>query len=360
MTGQQLLDEKKADTNFEVENKIVLFRKTILDKGLSECYATTAINCVRGFYAYYRTPLVFRKQESKRLNENLRTTTDYLFDREDLSKMALAGSLKERYVLLVGKSLGMRAGDFIKLTFGQFRSLKLDSDPPVAMGQIGTGKERIIAYPFLDSDAVPIVKLWLDSHKDKKDTDRMLDDGRENLSVVLQTLATKSGLDVKNGSVHGKRVRFHCLRKFLIDRLSAYAGESQWKQIVGKAISEGAYVSQDQLQGVYLRAMKDIVINGNGVKVKKLVDLENALTDSQKRLGALEITNEALRKELSKTSMDLGTVFKQISRMKPIFDNLDEITEFLQERAWQKEQKARAEAEREEQEERREILSGEE
>jgi hypothetical protein len=48
------------------------------------------------------------------------------------------------------------------------------------------------------------------------------------------------------GTIHEKRVRFHCLRKFLIDRLSAYASESQWKQIVGKAIGEGAHVSQEQ------------------------------------------------------------------------------------------------------------------
>ncbi len=36
--------------------------------------------------------------------------------------------------------------------------------------------------------------------------------------------------------------------------------------------------------------MKDIVINGNGVKVKRLIELENALGDSQKRLSAVETT----------------------------------------------------------------------
>ena len=61
-------------------------------------------------------------------------------------------------------------------------------------------------------------------------------------------------------------------------------------------------MSQEQLRGVFARAMKDIVINGNGIKVKKLVELENALLDSQKRLTSVETTNEVLRKELDKVT----------------------------------------------------------
>jgi predicted nucleic acid-binding Zn-ribbon protein len=112
-------------------------------------------------------------------------------------------------------------------------------------------------------------------------------------------------MEIENGTIHGKRVRFHCLRKFLIDRLSAYAGESQWKQIVGKSIDEGAYVSQDQLKGVFQRAMKDLLINGNGVKAKKLIELENALVDSQRRIKSLETTNETLREKMQRLEQRL-------------------------------------------------------
>jgi hypothetical protein len=74
------------------------------------------------------------------LSEKNRKTVDYLFDKDDLARMALAGNLKERYVLLVGKSVGLRASDFVALTYGTFRSLKLDAEPPVAIGEIGTKK----------------------------------------------------------------------------------------------------------------------------------------------------------------------------------------------------------------------------
>src|SRR4030067_1985126 len=162
---------------------------------------------IRGFYAYYRMPLMFRKQESKKLGEKNRTTTDYLFDKEDLAKMARCGNLKERYVLLVGKSIGLRASDFLCLTYGTFRSLKLENEAPIALGEINTKKESVKAFPFLDSDAIPIVKAWLSSQKDPQPPDRILNDTEDNLSVVLQTLAKKSGMEIDDhGTIHGKRV----------------------------------------------------------------------------------------------------------------------------------------------------------
>ena len=308
--GQELLDTKKNDTTFQVENSLFAYRKFLLGKGKSENYTTSSIGCVRGFYAYYRMPLVFRKQETRKLTEKNRSTQDYLFDKEDIAKMALVGNLKERYVLLVGKSVGLRASDFLSMTYGTFRSIKLENEAPISLGEIKTKKEKVPAYPFLDSDAIPIVKAWLESHKEAKDNDRIIEDTEDNLSVILQTLAKKAGMEIENGTVHGKRIRFHCLRKFLIDRLSAYASESQWKQIVGKAIGESAYVSQDQLRGVFQRAMKDISINGNGIKAKKLIELETTLKAVESENQVSKIRIDQLQKtisELSTENKDLKT-----------------------------------------------------
>jgi hypothetical protein len=73
------------------------------------------------------------------------------------------------------------------------------------------------------------------------------------LSRVLRRLAIRAG--VNPGT---KTIRFHCLRKFLCDHLSSFMSESKWKQIVGKKISEGAYVSPDTLRTDYARAMVEI------------------------------------------------------------------------------------------------------
>ena len=316
-TGQQLINEKKADKEATVEKSLLYFRKWILESGKSTNYASSTIGAVGGFYSYYRTPLQLRRSESKKLRQRERTTQDYHFEKEDFEKMAKYANLKEKYVLFVGKSTGLRASDFLKFTYGHFRSAKLDNEPPVALGEFVTHKQTEKAYPFLDTDALQVVKDMLEINRSKQDSERVLIDTEDNLSLILQKLAKKTGMEIEGNGIHGKRVRFHCMRKFLSERLSAHSSESQWKQIVGKAIGEGAYISQDQLRSVYNKAMKDIAINGNGVKVKKLIELENALVDSQKRLSAVETTNDVLRNELTKMAgqSDVTKLQNQIDEM---------------------------------------------
>jgi hypothetical protein len=38
------------------------------------------------------------------------------------------------------------------------RSVKLENDAPLSLGQINTKKESVNAFPFLDTDAIPIIK----------------------------------------------------------------------------------------------------------------------------------------------------------------------------------------------------------
>jgi fructose/tagatose bisphosphate aldolase len=51
--------------------------------------------------------------------------------------------------------------------------------------------------------------------------------------------------------------------------------ESKWKQVVGKKISEGAYVSADELRKDYLRAMEETTFTQKvGDDVQKIAKLE--------------------------------------------------------------------------------------
>jgi hypothetical protein len=326
MTGKEILESRKTDKNFEWEKKTLEFKTWLIQKGYSETYSTTCVGAVRGFFSFHRMPLRFRRQEAKKLTEATRLTEDYIFDKSDFEKMALNGNLKERYVLLVGKSLGLRASDFTALTFGIFRSLKLDSEPPISLGEITTQKERVKSYPFLDIDAVPIVKQILENNQDKPDNARIIEDTEENLSVILQNLAKKSRIEP-----HGKRIRFHCLRKFLIDRLSAYASESQWKQIVGKKIDEKAYVSSEMLRSIYARAMRDISISNNNGKAKKIMELEAQIETLRNVLvGLLGIDKERIEEILKQTSKDAE--FPTSLTTKEIFDGLARLGKQQQEK----------------------------
>jgi hypothetical protein len=125
---------------------------------------------------------------------------------------------------------------------------------PISIGELSTEKEAVKAYPFIDTDALPIIKLMLqkmDREGRTKPTDRFLTFKDEiQLSRIVKRLTQKAGINTGD-----KVVRFHNLRKFLIDHLASYMSESKWKQIVGKTISEGAYVSADSLRDDYAKAM---------------------------------------------------------------------------------------------------------
>lgn len=285
-TGKQLLEEKKAEGNGKMKGKLFEFKQYLLTtknaktgKVLSENSAKTGINVVRGFFRHYETPLMLSNNERKRLKRAKRKTRDFQFTKGSLSKMAMVSNLTEKYILIVGKSLGLRASDFIRLTYGDFRAIDLNDIAPIPLGEFDTIKEGIMAYPYLDSDSIPIIKQLLDSNTDKQDNERVLPYRKTELTVILQRIGKRA--KVSNGNLH---VRFHGLRKFLIDRLSAYCSESQWKQIVGKTISESAYVSTTQLRKIYTRAMNDITISQpqeQAMNTEQLVKLFESLSGNQ-------------------------------------------------------------------------------
>jgi len=319
LNGKATLDFKKADKDAETEKKVVAFKSYLLGlkksngEPISENYARTATGCVRGFFTSHRLKLQFIAGETKQLQEHSRSTKDYLFSKEDLAKMVsetVSPTLQEKYIVVVGKSIGLRAGDFLALSYGAFRSAHLDTDAPISLGQIETGKEHVPAYPFLDSDAVQVVKAILERKPEAKNSDKILDLTEESLSETLQRLFEKAHL--VSGDAH---IRFHNLRKYLIDRLSAVASESQWKQIVGKKISEGAYVSTEQLHDIYLRAMPSIVINGNSKNHVKIEELETKFADMNRLLGDQTMIIESLKqKDLERT--------KEIEAVKAQLDTL--------------------------------------
>lgn len=280
-TGKQLLAKR---TTWEQE--IMIYLEWLKSQGYSDSYATTACGMVRSFFDFNRKPLKLNRQERTKLKARIRNSEDYLFSKEDLSKMATVGSLKEKYIVFVGASFGLRSEDFSEITYGKLRMAleqaeKQKTETPIPLDPIFTLKEKgVKAHPFVNSDALPIIQQFLENGKDKPDSERVWNERPSQLTVVLQTLAKKSGINS-----HDSRIRFHNLRKYLCDRLSSTMSESKWKQIVGKKISEGAYISTDELREGYLRAMPSIVVNTNGNGLRKEV------TEAKEELGHLKTKN---------------------------------------------------------------------
>jgi len=254
MTGDEIIEDRKNDKEHKWERKVLEFKQWLMDKkGLAPYTATASTNSVRGFFAFHYLKLEYRRVDRKRIGERTRKTEDYFFTVEDLKLMADHAKLHEKYVLVAGKSFGLRAGDFLALTRGDLEPY-INRPVPISIGEIDTGKEKVPAYPFIDTDAKPVIKLMLeemDRGGRTKSTNRILTyKWEKELTETLKRLVERAGLETGN-----KRVRFHSLRKFLVDNISSVMSESKWKQIVGKKIGEGAYVSPEGLRDDYARAM---------------------------------------------------------------------------------------------------------
>jgi len=316
MNGKEILEDKKSEGNGKWKSKLFEFKQYLLKTptkkhpdGMSENSVKTAIGCIRGFFSYYETPIRFTRGEKARLKKAKRKRKDYKFSKNDLRKIAMVSNLKEKYIVLVGKSLGLRSSDFIKLTYGDFRALDLTQEAPIGLGEIDTIKEGIKANPFLDSDSIPIIQQLLESNQDKPNDERVLSIRKTELTVILQRITERA--NIQTGNQH---VRFHSLRKYLIDRVSAYCSESQWKQIVGKQISEGEYVSTRQLKPIYARAMKDIsclTLNNNTSVLKETIEhlevenriLKNRVDLLQNRLDEQDIKWDELKGKMTKVEV---------------------------------------------------------
>ncbi len=309
-TGDKILENRKADKEYSWEKKVMEFHDWLINKRkMSSHTAKTAGGVVRGFFDYHRQPLKLRRSEGARLSEATTATEDYRFSLEDLKKMFDVADLQERYVLTAGKSFGLRAGDFLALTRGDLEPY-LDREVPISIGKYATQKESVPAYPFIDTDAISVIKLMIekiDREGKVKPTNRMLTYKHTvELTRVIKRLVERAGIKVGT-----KRVRFHCMRKFLIDHLSSFMSESKWKQIVGKKISESAYVSPDTLKEDYTRAMDE--------------------TCFMKRYGEGDIQKMAKKEALKAIAKSMGITERQMKTMftrKP--GNIDEEIEFIE------------------------------
>lgn len=261
MTGDEILADRKLDTEHRWEKKVLAFKGWLVNtKKEATSSATFGAMACRSFFSHHYLPLQYRTADRKKLREHSRKLQDYQFTREDLRKICEVADLTERYVVTAGKSFGLRAGDFLRLSRGDLEPY-ITREPPISIGEYSTLKENVKAFPFIDSDALPVVKLILEKMgRDglTKPDSRVLNYKRERqLSRILQRLVQKAGIVTGN-----KQVRFHNLRKYLADRLSSVMAESKWKQCIGKQISEGAYISAASLREDYARAMAETCFGG--------------------------------------------------------------------------------------------------
>lgn len=357
-TGQKWNDQKLIkDRTEDLENRTYIFEQKLIEfynwmndfeiryeklrtkrrKTLSDSTRKTYLKGIRSFFAFHRLDFQLTHQQKLKLSKKPKPAIRYYnFSLADITKMSKFAKPKERYILLCGKDLGLRASDFIRLKQGLFSArVNNHKEQPYSLGEIYTTKEGITAKPFLSDDGKSAVEMWLTVLESKglRDDDKpMLNIKKQELSENLKRLAKRSGIETGN-----EKVRFHALRKFLIDRLSGLTSESKWKQIVGKEVSESAYVSEFQLREIYGKALPLIqttqLTEHNHTKIGLLEDTVNQLEKENRTLKArIDLMQDNLeqleeqRKEDTKEIIAL--IFKrELQRMDKVEDRQQHIKE---------------------------------
>jgi len=281
---RRLLKEREIDLkerNFAFEQIVVDFYQWLdeLPRKPSDNTKKAYMSGICSFFAFHRLNLKFTKPQRNKIWKPAKPVKKYYeFTLEDLRRMNQVANPKERYVLLVSKSLGLRAFDFVGLKQGTFEA-RLKGEAPVSLGEIFTQKEGVKAYPFLDEDAVEASKTWLQilESKGKRDPEeRIINISKQEVDLIIKKLAKRAGINTGN-----EIVRFHQLRVFLCTRLASVTSESRWKQIVGKRVPESSYVKPFNLREDYAK-----VLPHTTVREKVAQDEVNKLREEVKELMA--------------------------------------------------------------------------
>lgn len=314
LSGQKMLEEKDQWER----SKCIQFKRYLEEKGFSKNMQKSAIGAIRGFFSHNRKPLYFSMSEKKEVNEKGNETEGIFFSKDDMQKMWNLSTLADlsRWILC-NKSMGLRASDFAKISFGQLRGIDFSQEIPIFFGRILTGKENIIANVFLDSDVVHTIQELLELRKDAKNEERVFPHREDFLSIMLRNLAISAKI-----AIGEKEVSYHAMRRFLYDRLTNCMSDDKAKMIVGKSVKESSYLSTQELRENFKKVLAEITMNSNGngavkAKVEKLDNtVESLVTKLFEKEKIIEEQNkqiEDLKAQQAKSTQEMTEMFKTLT-----------------------------------------------
>jgi len=102
-----------------------------------------------------------------------------------------------------------------------------------------------------------------------------------------------------------------------------------------KPISTVSPSERNKNRGGFSKAMKDLLIDNNGVKAKKIIKLENALRAVESENAILKTRIDILQKELTQLKQDVPELIKEalenrLREIKRTIPELEESDRFLE------------------------------
>ena len=290
------------------------------DKPLITDSAIASTSPIRGFFTFHRYPLQIRKGA---IPEQEGTLGDHKFTREQLSKMAQVGDIKEKAVIYGGKDLGQRISDFQtlkrKLILAEIERAKIEKrevDYPIEF-KILTKKEKIEACCHVMKETVDVLLAYWQTCPDSEYWFPNPNGGHitdAQLNYILRKLWSVAYNDPKIlekpvgiGEKSSGRIRWHGLRDFLISAM-ANANINEWaiKFMVGKKVSKDMkeYLSGLDKKALFKQVESRITLSGlTNMNHTELSMIKTEVDSLRQAMGVIAkfITKEMQTKEIGTT-----------------------------------------------------------
>lgn len=233
-------------------------------------------------FRFYEMPVTIPSGSD--VSKTVVSTKDFIPTPEQNREMfKMASDLRSKLIISLGKDLGWRIGDFVKIKKEQLPNL--EEEAPLLLELI-TEKEDVIAKSFIGAETVELLKQYLLTLP--KDNPYLFPSNKEHFIDPDTINRTLNGLAEKS-SVHipkGKRLRFHSFRKrFLSTCANLSIDVNIAKILVGKDVESSmlAYLSEIEHRTAFIKVYD--VLKLTEIPMRKT---RESATDLEKRVDDLE------------------------------------------------------------------------
>ena len=288
-TGNEILELRKQDwVSGDLHKKkrftreIEKFHAWLLKKGYTINSARNMCLGILQLFRFYEMPVTIPSGSD--VSKTVPSTKDFVPSAEQYRAMfTVADKLRAKLIISMGKELGWRIGDFVKIRKEQLPDL--DQDVPISFELI-TEKEDVIAKSFLSQETVELLKQYLPTlpkenpylfpSKNGKQIDT------DTVNRILRDLAEKVKIKIPKN----KRLRFHCFRKrFLTTCADLSIDVNIAKMLCGKDVelSMLTYLSEVQHRKAFSKVYEVLKLTE-----KPLTKRSKTSSELEKRVEDLE------------------------------------------------------------------------
>lgn len=364
-------------TDYVRRKKLGRYGEVVEDKtrGITAGSAVMRVGVIRGFYGTFE--ITVRMKGRNRLPKAKVENKRMIFKPEDVWKVKVlvdnARSPRDRTIILFHFQGGLDASTLCDLDYVDVaEGLAKDEHPlKIEPSRVKTGVEF---YTFVGKDAVNALKAYLADMRSRgvqfgnrtplfmQEVSKRRMRG-ENISTMMKEVAVRSKLVSENNNGNDfNPLGSHSLRESF-GSLMINSGVPDtivdfWLgHVIGEMAEAYKTVQFESLRKMYLEREKLLSITApslNEEQIEEAVASKVSAKVDERIMGVEQLIsryvaeNKALKKELDVKSEQMAQL---ALNLRPVLENIDDLSEFLQERAWEKEQKARVERDKQEQEE---------